>query len=96
MQLHEIGGQIGAGGGGIRIQTGRLLKVSVGFLFPALRRIHHAKEFMNVKAFGELLHQSLESCRRLCQAVGIVQLDCFLKLALQLLFRFNVCAQSGR
>src|SRR5579859_4417978 len=40
---------------------------------------------MDVEALRQLMHEPLELRRRLGQAVGIVQLDSFLKLALQLL-----------
>ena len=49
-QTHQVGRQVGAGGGGIRFQAHCLLQMRAGFRVLRLRGIHQAEEFVYVKA----------------------------------------------
>ena len=67
-QADEVGGEIGPGGGGIRVQPDGFLKVGVGRGVLRLCRVNHAKKFVNFKAFRDLLEQVLQ----LCGGFGVV------------------------
>jgi len=47
--------------------------------------VDHPKQFMNIEVLRNFAHKLLEPHSRLVQMIGIVKLDRFLKLALQLL-----------
>ena len=67
-QTDEIGGEIGPCGCGAGVQPNGFLKVSVGGGVLGLRGVNQAQKLVNLKAFRDLLEQTLE----LCGGFGVV------------------------
>jgi len=91
----EIGSKIRSGRSGIGFQTNGILEMFNRIGIPPLCGVDHAEQFMNVEALRDFAHKLLQPHSRLVQMIGIVKLDCFLKLALQLLWLVNFGAMHG-
>ena len=76
----QVGGEVGSGRGGVRLQANCLLEMRIGFRVLRLRGIDHAEEFVDVEALGNLAQKAFELLGSFGEVAGVVIREGGLKL----------------